>query len=450
MKDKKGSTGSLSLFALVAMGVGTAIGSGIVSVVGQAVAVTGSSAWVAIIITCILGILMCGAPAFISGMMRVDGGNYGFAALALNDYWAGVIGLSSITNVFSMSMFGTSFGMYINALIPSISVPAAGFAIMTIFFILNLLGVDIMAKVQNIMTICLIGGLLLFIIVGLGNLDPAGTGVFEFSSPEFFAGGFGGIMSAIMMMIFATTGMRFLVNFSRDAKHPKRDIPVAILITGIIVTILYTGIAVVECGVLPIDQVEGQTLSVVANKIMPQPLYLIFMIGGPIMALTTTINSSFPVAVEPIRRAAADGFLPKIFAKTNKAGSPWMLMTICYVFAVAPLLFGIDFQGLISAAMAGSSLMQAITWFCYFRGPRKVPEAWEKRYYKVPRFVYDFLCIAAMLAWVVLWGIAVKGTPTVMLVVAVIMYIVVFGLPYVAQKMGKVHVEGAYDITVDM
>ena len=79
------------------------------------------------------------------------------------------------------------------------------------------------------------------------------------------------------------------------------------LITCIIVTLLYTGIAIVECGVLPINQVAGQTLSVLAQKLMPAPLYVVFMIGGPIMALTTTINSSFPVTVEPIRRAASYG-----------------------------------------------------------------------------------------------------------------------------------------------
>lgn len=450
MNAKKNSSGSLSLFALVTIGIGTAIGSGIVSVVGQAVAVTGTSAWVAIFITCLLGMLICAAPAFMCSMMRVDGGNYGFAAMALGDYWAGVIGLSSISSVFSMSMFGTSFGLYINALIPSISVSAAGVFIMTVFFILNLCGIDIMAKVQNIMTVCLIGGLLVFIVFGAVNLDPAGTGVFSISSPSFFANGLNGIMSAIMMMIMATTGMRFLVNFSRDAIYPKRDIPIAMLITCIIVTLLYTGIAIVECGVLPINQVAGQTLSVLAQKLMPAPLYVVFMIGGPIMALTTTINSSFPVTVEPIRRAAADGFLPAICGKRNRFGSPYFLMLVCYLFAVTPLLIGINFQVLISAAMAGSSLMQAIVWYCYFKGPRKVPEAWDKRYYKIPRLVYDIFCIAAMIIWFIMWIIAVKDTDPGMLVIALLFYVCIFLIPYIAKKRGTVKVENAFDITVDM
>lgn len=448
--SKKSSGGKLSLIALTTIGIGTAIGSGIVSVVGQAVGVTGVSAWVAITITALMGILICAAPAFMCSMMRVDGGNYGFAALALGDYWAGAIGLSSISSVFSMSMFGTSFGLYIHALFPAVSVQLAGIVVMTVFFVLNLLGMNIMAKVQNIMTACLIGGLLLFIVFGMFNLDPVGTGVFNFTAPEFFANGGTGMLSAMMMMIFATTGMRFLVNFSRDADRPKKDIPIAMLLTCLVVTVLYTGIAIVECGVLPLDQVAGQTLAVVAQKLMPAPLYVVFMIGGPIMALTTTINSSFPVTVLPLQRAAADGFLPRFIGRTNRFGSAWVLMTICYIFAMAPLLFGIGFQTLISAAMAGSSLIQVVVWFCYLRGPRKVPEAWDKRFYKIPRVIYDLVCIIGMVIWLVMWLIAIKDTAPAMLAMAGGFYVIMFLIPFIALKMGKAKVEDAFDVTVDM
>lgn len=440
----------LSLPALITLAIGTAIGSGIVSVVGQAVEVTGSSAWLAIVITCLLGMFVCAAPAFMCSMMRVDGGNYGFAYTALNDYWAGVIGLSSIANVFSISMFGMAFGMYINVLIPSISPQLAGIIVMTIFFVLNLFGVNAMAKVQNIMAICLIGGLLLFICLGLTNLDPQGTGVFAFSAPTFFSSGFFGILSAIMMMINATTGMRFLVNFSRDAARPKKDIPIAIFAAGLVILVLYSGIAIVECGVLPIDQVAGQTLAVVAQRIMPPQLYIVFMIGGPIMALTTTINSSFSIAVEPIRRAAADGFLPRVFGKCNRHGSPYLLMIICYAFAIAPLLFGINFQSLVNAAMAGATLMQAITWFCYFKAPYKIPEAWEKRYYKIPRGVYNFLTLGGAILWFVLWAVAVVDTPPVLLIAAAVLHVAIFAAPAIAKKMGTVKIENVFDVTIDM
>lgn len=450
MSKNSSQGGKLNLFALTTIGIGTAIGSGIVSVVGQAVSVTGTSAWVAIFITALLGILISAAPAFMCSMMRVSGGNYGFAAMALNDYWAGAIALSSFSSVFSMSMFGTSFGMYINALFPAISVQAAGIVIMTAFFILNLLSIDVMSKVQNVMTVLLIGGLMLFILLGFFNLDVEGTGVFDFTAPNFLAGGMGGVLSAIMMMIFSTTGMRFLVNFSRDAKQPKKDIPVAMLLTCIVVTVLYTGIAIVECGVLPIDEVAGQTLSTVAQRIMPAPVYVIFMIGGPIMALTTTINSSFPVTVAPLQRAAADGFLPRVIGKTNRYGSAYILMAACYVCALAPLLFNVSFQALISAAMAGSSLIQVVVWYCYFKGPRKVPEAWEKRYYKVPRPVYDCVCILSMIIWFIMWIVAIMDTSPAMLAMAAVVYIIVFLVPYLALKFGKAKVEDAYDITVDM
>lgn len=441
---------SLNLFALVTIGVGTSIGAGIVSVVGQAVAATGTSAWLVIVMTCLLGIVCCAAPAFMCSMLRVSGGNYGIAAMAMGDYWAGVTGLSQIGSALNMSMFASAFGMYINALIPSISMKAAGIFGMTFFFIVNLFGMKFMSKAQNVMTIGLIGGLLLFVITGIPQMDVVGTGVFNIAAPGFFSDGIFGVLSATSLMIFSTTGMRFLVNFSNDAIRPKKDMPIAILLTCLIVTVLYSGIAVVECGVLPIDQVAGGTLSVIAAHTMPKPLYLLFMIGGPIMALSTTINSGYSISAEPLCRTAHDGFLPKWFGNRNKYGAPYVVMTISYVFAILPMVANVNFKDLLSAAMAGGSLMAAIHWFCYFKAPRKVPEAWEKRYYKISHPVYDILCFVGSAIWLILWAIAMKKLTPGLLIMTVVIYAIIFLVPYIRIKQNKVNTEGAYDITVVM
>lgn len=61
-------------------------------------------------------------------------------------------------------------------------------------------------------------------------------------------------------------------------------------------TAFYGLMGVVAAGVLPVDQVAGQPLNVVAEAVLSKPLYYLFMIGGAWMALLTTLNrSSLPV-----------------------------------------------------------------------------------------------------------------------------------------------------------
>ena len=79
-------------------------------------------------------------------------------------------------------------------------------------------------------------------------------------------------------------------------------------------------------GVLPVSETANQPLDLVARAIMPTPVFLFFVIGGALLALTTTLNATFAWITSPSYRPANDGWLPhKIRLFTPKFKDPLSL-----------------------------------------------------------------------------------------------------------------------------
>ena len=73
------------------------------------------------------------------------------------------------------------------------------------------------------------------------------------------------------------------------------------------VAVIYGIVAVVAAGVLPVEQVAGENLSIVAKEILSGPVYVFFMFCGAGFALISTLNSQFAWAPKPIMQACDDG-----------------------------------------------------------------------------------------------------------------------------------------------
>lgn len=240
--------GTLGFRELLSLAVGQVIGAGVVTLVGQAIGVTGRSIWLAYVFAVVLGLCIIFPYIMLSSMIRVNGGNYTFVATILGERWGGMYGMAFTLNSFACGMFGLGLGTYLNALIPSVNIKLTAVIAITLFWIANMLGVKFMAKIQNVMSVCLLVGLAVFIVVGLFNLRP---GTFDFSSPEFFTGGASGFFNGTLLLVFSCTGQSFIVAFSKEAKNPRRDVPFAITAASGVILVVYALIAIVAVLCLP-------------------------------------------------------------------------------------------------------------------------------------------------------------------------------------------------------
>jgi len=387
--------GTLNRNNLYCLSIGQVIGAGVITLIGPAIIMTGYSAWLGYALAVILGFICILPTIFVTGTLRLSGGYYSLIAGISSPRVAGMYAASQLTNMLSLSLFGVSLGLYINSVFPTVDKLAAGVAMLTFFYLINLFGINIMAKVQTFLTWFLIFSLLGFIVIGMFNINNP---IFDVSSPEFMPKGINGLTASVFLYVYSTRGYSMTMNYGRDAKNATRDIPWAILLSMPTIMILYVGVAIVGTGVLPLEQVAGQPLTYVAKAILPGPLFPLFIIGGPIMALLTTMNSSMPAQCYPLYRSVKDGWFPKSFGDLNKRGVPWKIFTVNYIIGLLPMLLGFNISQITNNIMLLGAVQSALYAYAYWQLPTRFPEAWAKSRYHIPNKAYYLIVIASTLS----------------------------------------------------
>lgn len=438
-KDLKRVLGFKELFFTA---IGQIIGGGIMSLTGVAIARSGHSVPIAFILSAIIVVLITIPRIILCGTIRMRGGEYTMIGLLAGEKFAGVFVWLHIAQNIAIAMYALSFADYFLALFTGLDRKLIAIVILTLFYLLNLLGIDKMAKAQNWIVGIMCASLAAFCAFGITKVD------FSAFAPSviFEHGGVSGMLSAAVLLIYATSGASAMMNLSAEAKDPVRDLPKAMLTSTFVVAVLYAFMGIVASGVLPIDQVANQSLALVANEVLPRPLYVFFVVGGCMFALISTLNSQFAWATKPIMQACVDGWLPeKLGVVNNKYKTPHILLTILYVIALACILFNLDLDIIATVTVIINQLMYLMVNINIVRLPKLLPAQWEKSKFKVSNGVLRTLSVAAVVMNLVnIWLVAHDYSWWVYAA-----NIGCFALAYiyavVCMKAGKVHMEISYE-----
>lgn len=441
--SKSDTSKGLGLVQLTALATGQVIGAGVVTLVGGGIGLTGMSAWLAYATAVLMGLCIIFPYILLAGMIRVKGGNYTFVATLLGDKWGGMYGMAFTMNVFACGMFALSLGNYLAALFPSLNVRVTAIIAVSLFYIFNMMGVNFMSKIQTMLSCILIIGLFLFIVIGLGNLRPE---VFQFSNPEFFSRGAKGFLSGVVLLVFSCYGHVFVVAFSKEATAPKRDVPLAMFITTGIILVIYTLIAMVAAGVLPVAEVAGKPLTVVAKTIMSTPLYFAFIIGGPIMALATTLNSSLSVFARPFHQMTHDGWFPAKLGVTNSRGAPYLILTLMYLIAIIPIAFNFSIAVITSNTVLIGRVADIVAISAILTLPAKLPAAWENRFIRLSKPAFYALVIFCLCVTLFCVYLSIGNMPISNVYVTIGLVVLFFIYATLRQKTGKVVMQKSYEL----
>ena len=406
--------GTLGLVELYAISIGQVIGAGIVTLVGPALGMTGYSAWLGYLLAIILGFITILPIILITSTVRMSGGLYSLIAATTNKQLAGMYAMAQIPSMISLSLFGVALGIYVNSVLPSVNPLLCGMALLTLFYVVNIFGVDFMASAQKIMTWVLIAALIMFIGAGVMKIRNP---IFDFSNPLFMTNGFRGLFSSVFLFIYSTTGYSMTMSYGFQSKNATKDIPKAILLSAPTILILYVGVAIAGAGVLPLEAVINKPLTVVAQTTLPGALFIAFILGGPVMALTTTLNSSMPALCIPMQRSCEDGWFPKSFASLNRFGAPWKILTVTYILGLIPMLLGFNVNTITNNILLLNSLRSMLQIYAYYKIPRLYPEAWKKSFLHMPNAFYYFFCTLSLIGQCFIFYYSASSlTPTIAIV----------------------------------
>ncbi|MEA4848059.1 MAG: APC family permease [Clostridiaceae bacterium] len=426
----------LGLRELVSLAIGGVVGVGAITHIGVAIGYTGPSAWLAYITAVLIGMLFCLPIGIATSVLRLDGGIYTLIGHFMGKQAAGIYAAGFLLYFPGIAIYGMSIGMYLHSMWPSINQKAAGIGILTLFYLINLSGVKLMVKAQKVMVVSLLTSLLVFIAVGLPQITSAS---FAFGSSDFFMNGAGGFFRAVFLLFYSVTGYYWIMFYGRYARHPQKNIPTAMLITALSILVLYGGIGLVESGVLPVEQVANQPLTWVAKEILPQPLFLAFMICGPFMALMAPANFLFTTYCQPVREAAEDGWFASAFAKTNNRGVSVLPLTLLWLCGIAPIFLGMDIATITNSYMLVDYTLIYLMMFSLLRIPSKMPQQWDKRYIRIPTKLY-YVCtgVAILIQTATIIAAASSLTATMLISSLTILFIlIVYAL--LRGRSGKVH-----------
>lgn len=438
MNEGKKKLGLLDIFSL---GVGGAIGSGIFVMMGFGIAYTGRSIVLAVSVGCLYMLMAYLFHPIMASMFVLPGGDYDMKSMLMGPTMTGFSALNQVVQGIGMASYGLAFASYFVSVFTGLAdyqnwVAAA---IMILFFAISVRGTKALSTVTSIITIILLISVAIFIGVGVPKVQ---SGFWSNDDGMLFSGGFNGFIGAIAMMSFACQGTTMApVSVMPVTKNARRTVPLGILLITVTVGLVYALMSYVAAGVLPVQEVAGQNLSLVASSIFSPTLFKVFVLGAACCAILSSLASGMTMLRYPLLAVAEDGWLPKVFTKTDKNGYPYVVMGLFLVFSIVPLFTNLSVDSLISLIMIPSMIMNAYMNLSLISLVKKYPTQWKNSSLHMPIPVFNCLCVLGTVCALAVAYYLFKDLDTTSMIVCVVLLVAIVIYAQIRLRTGAVKKE---------
>ena len=242
---------SISLFQAITYGVGLILGAGIYVIIGDVAAIAGNAMWISFILAALIAIVTGFSYAELSSIFPKSAAEYVYSKNAFDSNLVGSIAGCMIIfiAIVSAATVAIGFAEYLTAMVFSQFNPIL-FAVllMLVLSFINFYGISQSIKLNTAFTFIELAGLVLVVIAGFWLGSPGKTDYFEipsdadlFEIPPNVA--ISVLLSSTGLIFFAYYGFENIVNISEETKNPTRVIPLAVLFSIIITTVVYLVVA---------------------------------------------------------------------------------------------------------------------------------------------------------------------------------------------------------------
>ncbi len=349
---------TITLFQLTMLGVGATIGTGIFVILGDAVPKAGPGVVLSFIIAGITAGLTALCYAELSSTIPASGSSYSYTYATMGEMVAYLVGCCLLLEYgISASAIAVGWGQYLNELssdligmrMPNaianppgvnggiVNLPAVILVLMCCILLLR--GARESARANAIMVVVKIGVLIMFILIGMtafhsSNLHP------------FMPMGVSGIGAAASSIFFSYIGIDAISTASEEVRDPKRNIPLAIMISLGIVTTLYVLVALIGVGTQPYTQFSGneaglvQILRRITGATWPG---IILSLGAIISIFSITLVVLYG-QTRILFAMSRDGMLPQFFSRIDpRSQAPAQnTIVVSVLVAIAAALIPLD------------------------------------------------------------------------------------------------------------
>lgn len=389
---------SLGYWDLMGIAIGQIIGVGVMSSTGVAIGMTGTGVVLAFLMSPVL-VIMCIYPfAILGATAPTTGGPYRYVSRIMGKTPGMLYLLLHITSNMMIATYTLSFASYLVSVVTGLNEHMVAMTVLTAFFLANLTGTKSAAILNKVISVLMIGGLLLFIILGMKRVDFA----YIIEPSHLFAQGPFAFVSAVALLSSATSGAQVIAELGGETKDAARTIPKVMISSTFFVGVFYVLIALVACGVLPIEAVANQPLSVVAREFMPTTLFYLFVFGAALGATASTLNATLSWVTKPLLVACDDRMLPGWLGTVSKRGVPYKLLALFYVIGMLPLACGLDLATIQKFTVANSLLSRLFVCVALYIFAKKHQNVLENSPLKLTRKKAQVIAVSGFIVLCVL------------------------------------------------
>ena len=337
----------LTLVDCLGIGINGIVGSGIFLLPAALWRSAGGQAPLAFLV--VGGVCCLVALCFAEAAARTErsGGPYRYAGDAFGAYAGFAVGwVTLISTLLGYSAVASGFGVMAANLLGHAREPffeiSLSVAVVAFLCTINILGVRRSAHTGDFISAVKIASLLLFVGIGIFFINTANFHALPSPRPTERAG----LFAAAFAGLFATTGFEYIPVPAGEAKNPRRTIPLAMVISVLVTTLLYILIEIVAGGVLPNLGASETPLVDAAAQFGGSRGRLLMSIAGLISSFGFCASSAL-VGPRYLEAFAEDRFLPSFFAQRHKTlGTPvWAVLTLSTLVG-AMLIIGLRFREL--------------------------------------------------------------------------------------------------------
>jgi len=392
----------LGLFSAIMMGLSGAIGFEIFALLNYAYFDLAGPSMISALFFCgIINLITMLSYSELSAALPEVGGEYTYTKVAFGGIISFMAGcLRWLASVFggalAVVVFVNQLGVLFSVFAPSIQdlvLVNASLLIVGLVVILIFLAIRGVEEATTLIVVAFLAIFVIFLAMSIGyTLTP--QNIVPEASPNslmyFFA------TAAYIFPMFV--GMRALVAGAPQIKNPGKNVPRALLVSTVLLTVVYFAVAFVAVGVVnPSEADAGPLLNVAASRIMGDIGGILFALAG-IVASVSSVGTAMMVQSSILGGMSRDGYLPKVLEKAHKRfGTRYIAIIVSSLFVI---FFGtsgaVEFLGY--AASFGSLLVFALVNLSLIQLRRKMPRL--DRPFKAP--LYPLTPIAGIIMSVLL------------------------------------------------
>lgn len=374
----KGLKRTLGAGNLIALGIGAIIGAGLFV---RTAAAAGEAAGPAVVISFIIAAIGCAFAglcyAEFASMIPIAGSAYAYAYVTMGEFMAWIIGWALVLEyALASATVSIAWSEYLNNLLGGaipyqwchspleasldgttgiINLPAL--LILIILTLVLIKGTQESASLNAVIVFIKVSIVLIFIFIGWGFINEANYTPFVI--PETLPGheawnthGWGGVLGGAGIVFFAFIGFDAVSTAAQEAKNPKRDMPIGILGSLVICTILYVLFSHVLTGVANWEDFKtaGKEASVAfaIKTYMPGYEWLGTLVTVAILAgFSSVILVMLMGQSRVFYSMSKDGLVPKVFSELHpKFRTPFKSNALLLIFV------GL-FAGFVPGSVAG-------------------------------------------------------------------------------------------------